>query len=723
MNNKRSIIGGILLWLGLCVFGVWVQNHYNLLRYIFFLRVPIFVGLLLVLLPIISINLLPAMLKNLFVLRNKWQLMLVIFCTMLTGIITISVFNVILTNAHLRFPVDEISSIPENWVIIIAILLALPIIVTSLYFSWKEINNIRDYLSGIVFGGGLTIILFVASHFLPDLLESNNTVKKIYLSIIYILPSEVRKGYIYDNGEIAPRIISLIALSLLILVVYVWGYHTLEPRPKPNRFETPALFYLTFILGIMVLLLGGMSFFLDLSRVPVLLLFLLISFSSYKIFGVDHYYQMYKPQSNTAKPSPEKWKEAVKNRLQKNEGYSEILVVVCASGGGIQAAGWTTQVLTGLQEIKEIGTKFTKAIGWISAVSGGSVGTMFYLDRFDDKYGYPENNELEKIFISATEDSLDATGWGFAYPDLLRFIGLPFLVSNNEVSNNQGDNTIPQDRGTAIEIDWKGEMKSPNTCLYNWYDKIETGILPIPIFNATLVEDGQRFLISPMTFQASFVYKCKDFNTLYPEYTIDVTTAARLSATFPYISPVCRPSEKTKYNYHVADGGYFDNFGVTTSIQLLDELLESDESNQIKKVVFLQINAFPENKEKDSEKGASGWQMEVFGSIQALLNVRSSTQTAGNDLNIRLLSEKYKCGDANHESDIEVLVNKWCEKGIEIKHIPITFPSDPQFKPPLSWQLTQQQKDHIKEAWQEIKNNQNEDGVIPQIKKIFSEDV
>ena len=248
-----------------------------------------------------------------------------------------------------------------------------------------------------------------------------------------------------------------------------------------------------------------MSFFLDYSRVPVILLFVFISGAGYYFFNVDHFYNFQETQ--IPKPGVDEWKKAVGKRLRKYQGeQNQVLIVVCASGGGIQAAGWTAKVLTGLQEL--IRSEFTQSIGWISSVSGGSVGAMYYLDRFGDE-GFPPNNQLKDIFKSSTKDSLDTIGWGLAYPDLLRFIGVPFLVPKM------------QDRGNAVEIDWRGELKQPNNppALSHWQKKVTDGIIPIPIFNATQVETGRCFMISPMTFnlpntdtENAYI----DFNTLYP---------------------------------------------------------------------------------------------------------------------------------------------------------------------------------------------------------------
>ncbi|MFN6477621.1 hypothetical protein [Nostoc sp. DedQUE07] len=715
MNKRQQVFNGIVLWLGLAFLGLMLQHFYSVLQYIFFLRVPIIVGLLLLFLPTISVNPgLSAMLKNLFVLRANNQLILVIGGAVLAGLSTIQVFDIILYNSHLRFDVPQQQVIPVFLQYLIAIILSLPIAIKATQLSKKEIQEADRCWEGwgIIFGIIAGALLLITNYFNKHFFEHNQFLIQALLKIISFLPERIQRGYVDANGDLSYGIAAITVFSLFLLIVYGLGYFILKPRQKKGRFEAPALFYITLILSVIVVWIGGISYFVDVSRIPTLLLFLAISSVSYAIFQVDHFYKIYS-KNNWLKPTKEKWIDVISQRLKNQQTEDKTLVVVCASGGGIQASGWTAKVLTGLQQ--ELGSKFTKAIGWISSVSGGSVGTMFYLDRFGEQ-GYPEENQLKQIFKSATEDSLDATGWGFAYPDLLRFIGLPFVLPKEK----EKDTTTEQDRGTAIEIDWKGEMKNPDATLGSWSKKIDQGIIPIPIFNATLVEDGRRFLVSPMTFSPHKDCKSIDFNTLYPEYDIDVTTAARLSATFPYVSPVCRPSQDTRWNYHIGDGGYFDNFGIGTTIDLLNQLLESEQSSQIKKVVLIQINAFPDDENPQKEKGAPGWQMEVIGSLLALLNVRSDTQNEGNTLNIELLTDKYKCGYKHDEPEKvqQFLKDKSCQKGIEIMHIPIKFPRG-KINPPLSWQLTQEQKEAIQNAWEDWKISNFD--IISQLKKIFPE--
>ncbi|BAY28920.1 hypothetical protein NIES2107_07580 [Nostoc carneum NIES-2107] len=731
MKKRQQVFGGIILWLLLAFLGVALQYFYNVLQYIFFLRVPIIVGLILLFLPKVSVDTgLSPMLKNLFVMRANNQLILVIGGAVLAGLSAIQVLDVIWYNSQIRFDVPrlpEITAIPEIIQYLCAIILSLPIIIKAIQLSKKEIETGKESQQGwrlifdqgwegwgIIFGIVLGILVIVTDYFAKIFFKYNQFLKQLLLALIDFLPERIQKGYIDEPGVLSYGIAEMVGFSFLILMIYGFGYILFKPRPVPNRLEIPALFYITLILSLMVVWLGGISFFNDVSRIPTFLLFCVISSASYKIFQVDHFYKIYQLNNKWPKPTDEKWINAIEKRLENQQSNEKTLVVVCASGGGIQASGWTTQVLIGLQE--EIGTKFTKAIGWISAVSGGSVGTMFYLDKFGAQ-GYPKICKLEEIFKSATEDSLDATGWGLAYPDLLRFIGLPFVVPKEKDKNDHAE--TEQDRGTAIEIDWKGEMDNPDESLGSWRKKIDEGIIPIPIFNATLVEDGRRFLVSPMSLSKESQKGNRtsiDFNKLYPDYDIDVTTAARLSATFPYISPVCCPSQETDWNYHVADGGYFDNFGVVTSIELLDQLLESSSNTRIKKVILLQINAFPDGDLPKQEEGAPGWQMEVIGSLLALLNVRSSTQNGSNSLNIKLLKDKYECGynHADTESKLQFLKDKSCKKGIEIEHYTIAFPPG-KTSPPLSWQLTQEQKEAIQKSWDDWTKDEKNCDVIRKI--------
>ncbi|MDJ0588994.1 MAG: hypothetical protein QNJ72_03230 [Pleurocapsa sp. MO_226.B13] len=87
MKNK------ILLWLAiaLVVVIIWLLIPNIWWQYIFFLRIPLLMTVLLLAMPAIAELLLPAMLKNLFVLRGIWQMAFTILAATVAGLAVIFV--------------------------------------------------------------------------------------------------------------------------------------------------------------------------------------------------------------------------------------------------------------------------------------------------------------------------------------------------------------------------------------------------------------------------------------------------------------------------------------------------------------------------------------------------------------------------------------------------------------------------------------------------------
>jgi len=189
---------------------------------------------------------------------------------------------------------------------------------------------------------------------------------------------------------------------------------------------------------------------------------------------------------------------------------------------------------------------------------------------------------------------------------------------------------------------------------------------------------------------------------------MDVVTAARLSATFPYISPICRSRKNIPdKNYHVADGGYFDNSGFVTAEEWLDEWLKTENNLNIKRVLVLQINAFPESTSTEKVQDKGGWFMATIGPLLAMFKVRDTVLATRTAKEALLLKERWK-------------------NQVDICYFPIFFPSEseaPQFykngqyRPPLSWKLTDKEKKAIQDGWEAIKEGE----AIQKIKALWHE--
>lgn len=433
----------------------------------------------------------------------------------------------------------------------------------------------------------------------------------------------------------------------------------------------------------------------------------MLSVFAYRYFNVDHFYEITPLDDKGNEAEPADFANILNNRLASQQG-NKTMVVVCCCGGGIQAGVWAAQVLTGLQKEKQLGEDFSKAISLISSVSGGSVGSLFYLDQYNDQGYLPLNEQLpieedevsQAVFEGAATDVLNAVGWGLAYPDLLRFFGLSWLPPKM------------MDRGTVIEADWKMSLdKNKSTLFSDWRSKIKQGLLPIPLFNATLVESGKRFIISPVSFKHQNNRESEDFASAYAEMDVDAISAARLSATFPYVSPISRNTPQPNCpDYHVADGGFFDNYGVFSSLEWIkNHVLPLKKSNKldVKNILFIEIHAFAEA-DDNAPKETSGWKTALAGPVSVLLNARGATQIARNNM------------------EVDVVKGELAQEGIDLEQVVVTFPkmdspyqTGKAYEPPLSWKLSEQEKQVIKDGWKKIQQMPEDENPIEDIKRLW----
>ena len=325
---------------------------------------------------------------------------------------------------------------------------------------------------------------------------------EVFLSIVGIFVLQY-SGYCEDTDS-KKKIELILIIELFVgLMLYILSVYLNFPKLDGSTilvkaWQPPTLLYLILIIWILTVYFAGITYVADKFSsdlmdsnssnkyylyIPVVIILIIFSACSYGIWGVDHFFKL---ETSYTPVKMENYKqdfqEAIWNRLcneknEKNEKFDinkkqtcnkdkkeQSLVVVAASGGGIQASGWMTQVLAGLQDQKlGIGEDFTKAIGLISSTSGGSVGSMFYLNQFEkralskDKDGRIKQgkNGLIKVVENSTDDWLNSVGWGLAFPDLFRAIGLPiFLQPFRELG---GDNNpyLYLDRGYALEKNWQ----------------------------------------------------------------------------------------------------------------------------------------------------------------------------------------------------------------------------------------------------------------------------
>jgi Patatin-like phospholipase len=510
------------------------------------------------------------------------------------------------------------------------------------------------------------------------------------------IPRYFGRGYIDYRADASGRFPLLpghgMAVAMLITFLAVYAIVGALASPWWRRFDVPSLAYALLLVTLLNWALSGIAYFFDRYYVPVLvLIFLLLGTSSLVSSRSDSYYLVHSknPGQNVEDLPPERVIRPLNNGK---------IILVAASGGGIQSAAWTARVLTGLELACRNspdcgGRSFGRSIRLISAVSGGSVGTMYFANAYGSDGDLPSDIDgLNEVVRLAERSSLDGVAWGMIYPDFLR-TAFPFFSQLSFFGM--------KDRGTALEFEWQRGTRL-NVMLSDWRRDVGEGKRPATVFNATLAELGQPLLFSTVD-HVRRQTTSRSFHSIYDGYDVPVATAVRLSSTFPYITPAARAyfidqGDVREPQYHVVDGGYYDNYGIATLVEWLDAALEKC-GREVKEVMVIRIHGAPVDGEREPD-GNRGFLYQMTVPISTLNSVRGAGQLS------------------HSRVELDLLKRSWGDKGISIESATFEFPrsDDPNEAPPLSWHLSEKQKRAIEKAWQVeyVDNPQSQIGKVKQ---------
>ena len=303
---------------------------------------------------------------------------------------------------------------------------------------------------------------------------------------------------------------------------------------------------------------------------------------------------------------------------------------------------------------------------------------------------------LHDVRVRSTASSLEAVAYGVAFSDFPRLLTGGFYSPH-------------KDRGQLLEEEWariaaapiegddvgkrplprdgKRRLRSLNT-------SIRDGTIPAPIFGTTVMEAGQRLMITPITFAPGIRAPTLQeflFGTVAatPEPDVDLWTAARLSATFTYISPPARSwlDARSTQKEHLIDGGYYDNYGVTSALDWLTPVLwaqkNGDARLRFKRVLIVELSGFAEP-DPEFVKPADGLTTTLFGpTLTAFLALREGIATSRNRI------------------DLDHFKRSWNEalRG-RVQIETVKFQPGPNRRPgPLSWHLSSTEIESLKNEW------------------------
>lgn len=252
------------------------------------------------------------------------------------------------------------------------------------------------------------------------------------------------------------------------------------------------------------------------------------------------------------------FKEWLSRRVQLHPGNTNIpVIIVAAQGGGIRALDWTGSVL---DECNMQLPGFSNHIYAISGVSGGSVGGAMYAGYLHDN-----ENDREKLQELYSSDYLSGITSALLFPDMLQKL-LPFKVSMF-------------DRARFLEDSWSDRYKElfadKKTLDDNFLSLWKTGDaqyrVPSLLFNCVLAESGQKAIVSNLKLDPSAFPDAIDvIDSIGCD--MPLKTAALCSARFPYVTPGGGVNFGGKTGGHLIDGGYLENTGTITAINMVSLL-------------------------------------------------------------------------------------------------------------------------------------------------------
>ncbi len=520
-------------------------------------------------------------------------------------------------------------------------------------------------------------------------------------------------GYLYRqaDGRVSFHSGHILAFVLALFSFLAWiglgAGHASRIGALDRGWSTPALAYIMVLLMVVSWVLSGITFFLDRYRVPVLLLLGAWIFVTGQLPQSDFIFRVSAGDATSRKPTSP-------NATWPNYPHP---VIVAAAGGGSQAAAWTTKVISELaaQIPNTNGDRdgFASNLALISGVSGGSVGALYVgaalsgkLD--DDMRKQPTgrfsfdvacdrtapirpHTPLALASLLARQSSIDDVAWALVNPDVWHVLQ-PFF--RDQI----------MDRGWALERAIEQRTHLQETYLSDWAALARDPAHPFPafIFNATSAESGWPVALGSTDFPSSRnlrarIRKVQSIAKLFDgDVKLRVSTAARLSATFPYVSPAARPERWGKEPHHLVDGGIYDNFGLLAAMDWLDDALLG--SRQQQAIALVEIRPSPGRTEPPLVDAYEylrlkkrGWSFQIIAPLMAVLKVRDD--------------EQLKADHVERDLYIDHLAS--LNPSITVTPFEFAYPvmgNDCDAIVPESWKMTAREQRCVDEAWQEIEH-------------------
>lgn len=327
--------------------------------------------------------------------------------------------------------------------------------------------------------------------------------------------------------------------------------------------------------------------------------------------------------------------DAWRNRLLASGFYNDgrpPLVVLALSGGGYRSSFWSAVVIDTLLEASRDSSSelygLMDHVRFVTGASGGLIAGGYFVAAPD---------QLQKpAFVEAAllKDTLEARYWSYdpAYGTLHPLARDSLSpVAQHIVQRDIWKLVIPglhlisgTDRGEVLQRQWRSLQPLTFSSLRAGE---ADGWRPSLIASPMLADSGRQLLISNLDLPPGMVGVALADTFPATQDLLKLTTALRISATFPYVSPVIELPPPPRGR--PVDAGYFDNFGIQAAIGLLRDPAVADwVQSRSSGVVIVRIDAFGADTPA-TPAGAGGWVTRALDSFGAPIGAVVNAQTLG----------------------------------------------------------------------------------------------
>lgn len=361
------------------------------------------------------------------------------------------------------------------------------------------------------------------------------------------------------------------------------------------------------------------------------------------------------------------------------------MIFLSSSGGGLRATAWTTNVLQYLDSVTN--AQLFKHTVLMTGASGGMLGAAYMRDVYwQQQQGKAVDLQDKGHFENMSKDLQNSVGFAIASNDIF----IPWIPFEAE-----GYRYL-KDRAYIFEKQLKENANGLlSKRLMDYREAEAKADIPMMFLTPVIVNDSRRLFISPQ--RVSYMMKPIngfrdtshieadgiDFGRFFEAqnaYNLRMSSALRMSATYPYILPnVALPTEP---KVEAMDAGWRDNYGFDAALRFINVFREWIKANT-SGVIMIEIRGFKKKNNLAPKRQ---------GVIDRLFNPFSAVGQMGE------VQDYHQDNGISHLKDF---LGKERLKVLRLEYEPGQLKKSAS----MSWHLTTRERLDIKEAIY-LKNNQ-----------------